>query len=59
MLFGILTITLVVLLATKELASASESVSAQRLARILTVPMIPLLILFVVMVALQVTEILS
>ena len=59
MIIGITLITLAVLLATKELAGASDSEPAQRIARFLTVPIIPLLILFVLIVALRVIEILS
>ena len=55
----ITTITLVVFLAGKELAGASDSKPAQRIASFLTVPIIPLLILFVLIVALRVIEILA
>jgi len=56
---GIIIITLLILLATKELAGASDSKPAQRIGSFLTVPIIPLLILFVLIVALRVTKILS
>ena len=56
---GVIVITLLVFLATRELVSASESESAQRLARFLTIPIIPLLILFVLIVVLRVIEILA
>ncbi len=59
MLLGIIIITLLVFLATKELASISESESAQRIASFLVVPIIPLLILFVLLIALRVNEIIS
>jgi len=59
LIVGITIITLLVFLATKELATASESESAQKLASFLTVPIIPLLIVFVLMVALRVIEILA
>ena len=59
MIPGIIIITLLVLLATKELAGASDSEPAQRIGSFLTVPIIPLLILFVLVVALRVTEIIS
>lgn len=57
MILSITAITLIVLLATKELASASDSAPAWRLAHLLTLPIIPLLILFVVLVALRMAEI--
>jgi hypothetical protein len=59
LILEITTITLLVFLVTKELAGVSESESAQRLASFLIVPIVPLLILFVLMVALRVTEILA
>lgn len=59
MIIGIIIITLLVLLATKELAGVSDSESARRIGSFLTVPIIPLLILFVLIVALSVNEILS
>jgi len=51
---GIIIITLLILLATKELAGASDSKPALRIARFLIVPIIPLLILFVLILALTI-----
>ena len=59
MIVSIALITLLVLLATKELAGASESGSARRVASLLNVPIVPLLIWFVVIVALRIAEILD
>lgn len=59
MILEITTITLLVFLVTKELAGVSESESAQRLASFLAVPIIPLLILFVLMIALSIAKILT
>ena len=59
MLLGITVITLLVFLVTNELIGASDSKSAQRVARFLIIPIIPLLILFVLIVALRVIEILA
>ena len=52
-------ITLLVILATKELAGASDSKPAQRIGSFLTVPIISLLILFVLMVFLSAIGILA
>ena len=51
-------ITLAVILATRELASGSDSVFAQRLASYLIVPIASLLILFGLIVASSAAEIL-
>lgn len=59
MIPGIILITLLVLLATKELVGVVDSESAQRTTRFLTIPIIPLLILFVLIIALRVNEIIS
>ena len=59
MIPGIIIITLLVLLATKELAGVSDSESVGRTTRFLTIPIIPLLILFVLLIALRVNEIIS
>ena len=56
MIIAITGIMLLVFLVTKELTRASDSESAQRVARFLTIPIIPLLILFVVMVVLRIIE---
>lgn len=58
MVVTIILITLAVMLVTKELASASHLEFAQRLATFLTVPIVSLLILFVLVIALSVAEIL-
>ena len=59
MIFGIIWITLLVFLATKELASIVGSEFALRLSRFLTVLIIPLLALFVLVVALSMVDILE
>jgi hypothetical protein len=59
LILEIIIVTLVVLLATREVASTSESESAQRLASFLNVPIIPLLILFVLKVALRIAELVA
>jgi hypothetical protein len=51
--------TLFVFLITKELAGAMDSKRAQRIAKFLIVPIIPLLILFVIIVVLRAIEIAS
>jgi ABC-type Na+ efflux pump permease subunit len=57
LILGVVIITLLVFLAARELAGASRSESAQRVASFLAVPIIPLLIIFVLMVALRIAEI--
>lgn len=52
-------IILAVLLVTKELIDASSSGFGRRIARLLTVPIISLLVLFVLTVAVSITEILA
>jgi len=56
---SIIIITLVVLLATKELAGLSDSESVQRTNRFLIIPIVPPLILFVLLIALRVNEIIA
>ena len=58
MVLDIAIVTLLVLLATKLLVDASGSEFGLRMAKFLTVPIIPLLILFVLIVALRAIEIL-
>lgn len=57
MIAAITLVTLAVYLGTKEIARASESEIALRIARYLDVPIIPLLLLFVAVVAFSVLEI--
>ena len=59
MIPSIIVITLLVLLATRELAGVSDSESAQRIASFSTVPIVSLIILFVVIVALSITKALT
>ena len=56
MIPGIIIITLLVLLATKELVSIIDSEPAQRTNRFLIIPIIPLLIVFALLIALRVNE---
>jgi hypothetical protein len=58
LVLDIAVVTLLVLLATKVLVDASGSEFSLRMAKFLTVPIIPLLILFVLIVALRVIVIL-
>ena len=59
MVITIVLITLAILLATKVLVESSESESALRIGEFLSVAIIPLLILFLFIVALRITEILA
>lgn len=57
--YYVIIILLLLLLGTKHLADASESISAQRVAKILTVPIVLLVGLFVIIVARATVEVLS
>lgn len=57
--YYVIIIVLLLFLGTKHLTDASESISAQRVGKILTVPIILLLALFVIIVVLKTNEILS
>ena len=59
MIFGIAVITLLILLAVKELASAIDLASSQRIASFLTLPILPLIVLFVLIVALTMAKVLE
>ena len=59
MIFGIIWITLLVLLATKELSTIIGSEFALRLSGFLTKPIMPLLVLFVLIVVLTAFKILE
>lgn len=58
MIGSIVSITLLVFLATKELGEHSKSESARRIASFLTAPIIALLMLFVLILALRIIQIL-
>jgi hypothetical protein len=57
LILEIVTILLLVFLVARELISFSDSESALRIARFLTVPIIPLLVLFILMLTLITIEI--
>ena len=59
MIFGIIWIILLAFLATKELASIIGSEFTLRLSKFLTKPIVPLLVLFVLLVALSSAKILE
>ena len=59
MILGVITIVLLLLLGTRYLAGASESASAQHIAKTLTLPAVALVAAFVVLVALRAAEIVS
>ena len=59
MIFNIVMITLLVLLAAKELAGASQSRFGWQLNRALNMAILPLAVLFVMILILTVTEILG
>ena len=57
MIIGIILVILAVLLGAKEVVSASDSERDLRVARILNVPIIPVLISFIVIVVLRIMTI--
>ena len=59
MVFSITLTTLLVFLVAREVCSVSDSESAQRVASFFTVPIIPILMLFVLILALRVITIVA
>ena len=58
-IIGIILVILAVLLGTKDVVGASDSKRDLSIARILNVPIIPLLIFFIVIVVLRIMKILA
>lgn len=58
MIFGAVVVTLLILLATKELAMINDTKSSVHLSKSLNVPIIIMVALFVLLLALGMTEIL-
>ncbi len=56
---GVIIITLLVYLVARMLAGVSASEAAQRLAEFLVVPIVPLVLLFLILVAFRMVEILG